>query len=279
MEFFCKKFWIRPIISGNIVLRISFKSSISSRAPFWSISATPKLGDIDWGVLGLRVFLSFAKCLNCFQTKLAQNHRILNAQKSDLFLTTRAHPLLTPTYQHTGTVSAYREFCAALLWLDSGPPGPFGVCRQATSGRCADYFVRHARNCDYGTRRGRRCWWCTRQRSCWRRGRRRLERGVSCGARRLQGGTRRARRRPTSRHWSFQCDRRTGRRARAARNHFSRAGGQRCRPFSCHRAHIGLHCSGTSPSHRLRQRSSEQADRSDMVWGGPAPTGRCTCVL
>ena len=32
----------------------------------------------------------------------------------------RAHPVLVPNYTHTASVGVYREFCAALLWLDAG---------------------------------------------------------------------------------------------------------------------------------------------------------------
>ena len=56
---------------------------------------------------------------NYFQGKLVSGHSILSAQKSDLLSTMQRHQLLTPTFQHTGSVGVYREFCAALLWLDS----------------------------------------------------------------------------------------------------------------------------------------------------------------
>ena len=51
---------------------------------------------------------------------LVRGHPIFGAQRSELLLTMRAHPLLTPTYTHTGATSQYREFCAALTWLDAG---------------------------------------------------------------------------------------------------------------------------------------------------------------
>ena len=63
--------------------------------------------------------LSYCIMANHFQGKLISGHSILSAQKSDLLSTMQRHPLLTPTFQHTGSVGVYREFCAALLWLDS----------------------------------------------------------------------------------------------------------------------------------------------------------------
>ena len=72
---------------------------------------------------------------NCFLTKLARNHRILSAQKPELLLTMQAHPLLTPTFQHSGTVTIYREFCAALLWLDDGPPSVSAVKQLPAAAR------------------------------------------------------------------------------------------------------------------------------------------------
>lgn len=54
-----------------------------------------------------------------FQTKLVHSHIILKATKPALMNILRRHPLLTPTYQHSGVLSQLKEFCAALLWVDA----------------------------------------------------------------------------------------------------------------------------------------------------------------
>ena len=55
-----------------------------------------------------------------FISKLIPGHAILSSDKSALLVILRAHPLLSPTYAHSGTVAEFKEFCAALLWTDSG---------------------------------------------------------------------------------------------------------------------------------------------------------------
>ena len=64
-----------------------------------------------------------------FQDKLVAGHTLFSTSKATLLGTMQAHPLLTSNYAHRGNLAEYREFGAALLWLDARPLSP-AVIRQ-----------------------------------------------------------------------------------------------------------------------------------------------------
>jgi len=54
-----------------------------------------------------------------FTTKLPANHEILSKPQAVLLKRLRASALLTPKHVVVGNVQAFREQCAALVWLES----------------------------------------------------------------------------------------------------------------------------------------------------------------